>query len=753
MSESKSVLKILVIAILMFSLVSSAPPLPLTTVKAVPANPSSWFYNGWQYRRAHDLTNNQTADALNFFSVSPSWITISGNPTQRHTLQPVHNSTIVEVNKRVDGHTWKYLAYDCDAVGFQIRLYYSNDTAGVWYPYSQNPILGPKNNYYRWPSTTYINGAFHMFLESRTTGTLERWTSTDGIKFTFLENVKVGGNEYKNPFIWFNINDNKWYLYTHDAVGNVESIKVRSAGALDGLKTASDSVIVSQMNFLFGSPSVMFYDDRYWLLAEILIGKQWHILAYYSNSPASGFVETTNSPIMINDEACPMIFFTPDQSRVLLYTTTNSGTWYQKTHEVYLTSPIIPQPVDLADYQIKLTVNYGNGTSAGDNVQLNGQCKPDFSDVRFTWYNETLNSEVECPYWIEQLTPGSQAVFWVKIPKIPSTGTSTLYIYYGNSDAATTSNGDATFDFFDDFSGDLNKWTVLGGSWQVQNGELGTQTSAFGHRLRANNFVFGSHSVHVNVKWVSGTYFEAGPYVRAQSANELNNGYITFLSARTSVSQRIAIRADGITFALASQGTTSPSPNEWYSYTFKLSGNVLRSSISPLYPTEINARNGAFSTGTLCLFSWSNVSENVHYDNLFVTKYSYPEPAQASWYSEEKVESIQPTPTPSPTPEPTPNPTAAPQPTPTAAPVPTPSPPPKKHDTVKPNSTQLTQPKNASKPSPSPTPTVTPDNTGMPSKLSFDPIPIIIIAVSILLPTLVVLTISRLRREKTTDDN
>ena len=47
-----------------------------------------------------------------------------------------------------------------------------------------------------------------MFVEDYTGGTLERWSSTDGIHYTFVENVKSGGNQYKNPFIWLNPNDN-----------------------------------------------------------------------------------------------------------------------------------------------------------------------------------------------------------------------------------------------------------------------------------------------------------------------------------------------------------------------------------------------------------------------------------------------------------------------------------------------------------------------------------------------------------------
>jgi hypothetical protein len=639
MSSTRKFLCVSIIAGLVFSAVSAAfPNLTFTVGTASASSPSSsWYYSDFQYRKAHDLTNGQNLNSYNFYSLSPAWSTLPGNPTQRHAFQPVHNDSIIEVDKVVDGNTWKYLAYDCDPVGTIIRLYYSNNTAGPWTAYSGNPILGPRADYYRWPSTTYVNGVFYMFVEDYTGGTLERWNSTDGIHYTFMENVKSGGNQYKNPFIWYNINDNKWYLYSHDSVGaTTENLKVRSASSLDGLKSASDSIVVSR-TMPFGSATMMYNDGKYWLLAEILQGTQWQVVAYCSTiSASSGFVEAANSPILTADEACPMLFLAPDKLHAYLFTTTNSNAWIHFEREVYLNSPTTPPTIDLSNYQIRIVVNYGAGTSSGDTVYLNGHCKTDFRDVRFTWFNSTLNSEVECSYWIEQSTASSNATFWVKIPQI--TSNSAMYIYYGKSSATTTSSGDSTFEFFDDFSGNLNKWTTVGGTWQIQNGELVAQTTGFGQRLRANNFVFSNDSVHVKAEWVSGTYFEGGPYVRGQSPNEQNNGYMTLLSTWSEANRnRISSMTNGFENELASQGTTNPSKNIWYSYIFKLFGNTLKSSVSPLYPTEISALDSTFTAGTLCLLSWSGASENVHYDNVFVTKYANPEPTQATWYSEETL--------------------------------------------------------------------------------------------------------------------
>jgi len=55
-------------------------------------------------------------------------------------------------------------------------------------------------------------------------------------------------------------------------------------------------------------------------------------------------------------------------------------------------------------------------------------------------------------YWIEEKSDGDNAVFWVEVDSIPaSPGSATIYVYYGNDTATTTSNGKNTFDWFDDF--------------------------------------------------------------------------------------------------------------------------------------------------------------------------------------------------------------------------------------------------------------------------------------------------------------
>jgi len=102
--------------------------------------------------------------------------------------------------------------------------------------------------------------------------------------------------------------------------------------------------------------------------------------------------------------------------------------------------------------------------------------KDDGSDIRF-WDNGNLD------YWIERWNPNGISVIWVKIPPLPlhtysvdTNSTRYIYMYYGNPNAVSLSNGSRTFDFFDDFSGntiDTNKWDVYNNpNVEVKDGYL-----------------------------------------------------------------------------------------------------------------------------------------------------------------------------------------------------------------------------------------------------------------------------------------
>jgi hypothetical protein len=104
----------------------------------------------------------------------------------------------------------------------------------------------------------------------------------------------------------------------------------------------------------------------------------------------------------------------------------------------------------LTDYQVLVSL-----TSANFDFS---HAQSDGSDIRFTYWNGAL--EVEIPYWIEQWNSGTQqAKIWTKVPSVPASGNSTIYLYYGNPNASSASSGKATFDIFEDFSANTGEWT------------------------------------------------------------------------------------------------------------------------------------------------------------------------------------------------------------------------------------------------------------------------------------------------------
>jgi hypothetical protein len=139
----------------------------------------------------------------------------------------------------------------------------------------------------------------------------------------------------------------------------------------------------------------------------------------------------------------------------------------------------------LTDYQVVINLTYSS------NMQ------PDFSDIRFTWYNSTNGSEIEIPYWIESKSNSQWAYVWVKVPYIPASSNTTIYVYYGNPSATSLSNGTATFDYFDDFSTDTTN--------QYTRYDQGSSTTLYWDSTQGTVYSFGESSGFQH-SWVAKSY-------------------------------------------------------------------------------------------------------------------------------------------------------------------------------------------------------------------------------------------------------
>lgn len=110
-----------------------------------------------------------------------------------------------------------------------------------------------------------------------------------------------------------------------------------------------------------------------------------------------------------------------------------------------------PGSSSLSNFQVDFTLDTAALIAAG-------KMQADCADLRVT-----LSSGDILPHWIETGDAGcgeSATRIWTRVTNIPASGT-TIYAYYGNSTTTDSQDGEAVFEFFDDFSGeelDMSKW-------------------------------------------------------------------------------------------------------------------------------------------------------------------------------------------------------------------------------------------------------------------------------------------------------
>jgi hypothetical protein len=114
-------------------------------------------------------------------------------------------------------------------------------------------------------------------------------------------------------------------------------------------------------------------------------------------------------------------------------------------------------------------------------IYVGEHCREDYGDIRF------VNSTgAELAYYLWPGYDSSSARFCVRLVGADSTGM--LMVWYGNPTATTTSDGDATYEFFDQFDGDTlgTSWGSTAGSPTVGSGRL---------RLDAGDGIYSGYQI------------------------------------------------------------------------------------------------------------------------------------------------------------------------------------------------------------------------------------------------------------------
>lgn len=108
-------------------------------------------------------------------------------------------------------------------------------------------------------------------------------------------------------------------------------------------------------------------------------------------------------------------------------------TWFDPAWNYRKLVSITGSSSALTNYQVLVTADTASLVSAG-------KMRSDCGDIRFT----DSDKKTLIRHWVESGCNSALTKIWVKVPSIPTTGT-TIYMYYGNSGATSVSNAVNTF--------------------------------------------------------------------------------------------------------------------------------------------------------------------------------------------------------------------------------------------------------------------------------------------------------------------
>jgi len=286
------------------------------------------------------------------------------------------------------------------------------------------------------------------------------------------------------------------------------------------------------------------------------------------------------------------------------------------------------------------------GTEEGA-VSLSEHCRTDFGDVRFTDDDGTT----ELDYWIEEKVDSEYAIFWVEVKDDLSSEDQTIYVYYGKSDATTTSNGENTFIFFDNASTDKSSSYTLR---NLYNPAMSASLSYDSVNDKYDVTFTANDAVGLEISGVSGGSFEVWMKGKITSTRNQQFGVLARYSSSycwwlqkvcstDGAVKQVAIKKEptppstSISTVSSTAETNYLSTGTWY----QVKGHAYGTSYwvwceHEDLETSGTSNDASGTWGVLIENFIYSVSSKVYFKDVVVRKYVDPEPAHGSWGSEEQ---------------------------------------------------------------------------------------------------------------------
>ena len=215
-------------------------------------------------------------------------------------------------------------------------------------------------------------------------------------------------------------------------------------------------------------------------------------------------------------------------------------------------------------------------------------------------------------------TAAGESEVVVKVPDIQANSKKTIYLYFGNPTATSMSNGYNTFDFFDDFSQGLGRWSVPSTNWFIRDGVL-VFNGTGEERMLTSTFSATDFVLEYDERWVRNN--DTGVVFRAQ---DTNNFYF-FRTTGITRDQWELFKTVYNSWSRVAYGYNIKSPRmgEWYENKVVAFGNRLSLYYNERALSTYTDTSNPFLSGKI---GFRVVNGEYHYDNVRVRRYVYPEP-------------------------------------------------------------------------------------------------------------------------------
>ncbi|MFX1596664.1 MAG: NosD domain-containing protein, partial [Promethearchaeota archaeon] len=448
----------------------------------------------------------------------------------------------------------------------------------------------------------------------------------------FIENGKHALDDSKANFnSWYNSSiGNYWDNYTgkdanDDHIGDIPYTNIfGAAGAIDNYPIWWDAPFVSVIYPLNYSIYSKFAPDFKVIIDEGKGDTFWYELAGKNSTyvSLSGLMDEEIIDVFdqnlwsnLSNGLHNIRFYTNDSQGILGKTDVLIKVIIPSIENWWNVSYSFRTPIKLVNkHKTELPKGYSVNISINTAKLISeGKLRTDGKDLRIVWYNGSNNSWMELDRVNKTSFNSIDTRVWFKTQTSisPNMYDGHYYLYYGSKDSNNPpTNKSRIYDFFDDFNqsdGPAMGWTVINGTWSINNSEYIENEYVVDGRSLLNSYTIENASIEVRVK-SNGGNFGAGVMFRHADNDNFYTAGIGFWEYECAIGKWTNNNPQVLNYTLNNEVVLVN--NQWYNLRIEALGSqylvylndILKNSL--VDADHLNASQIGFMTWTTSAISY-----------------------------------------------------------------------------------------------------------------------------------------------------